>query len=294
MEIMKRILPILIVASLALTGCSKSSSDDPIKQIEEISVDKVKAKYISVLPELKDYAHAYEGMTKNKNYKVVVGRNDIDYMVAYIDASGKVYLKKTAQLDTSLKNKINTFRFYPSDVLTEGNAVLLMFEAPNITSPDQPIISFEVIFPNEDKLINVGRNLSNDANKYVYTITFTTKTVWFYSNGKLYMYDRSTGKIILETADIPHDLLKGALTSFFFENNKMILIEGGYSDLKIFCHSLTRSEGNYSTFWTGSISGKGNIAKEDIEITDDADYILIKLKGIAHIYKFKKVDGGLR
>ncbi|MEN5055173.1 hypothetical protein [Sphingobacterium kitahiroshimense] len=291
---MKRILPILIVASLAITGCSKSSSDDPVKQIEEIAVDKIKAKYISVLPELKDYAHAYEGMTKDKNYKVVVGRNDIDYMVAYIDASGKVYLKKTAQLDTSLKNKINSVRFYPSDVLTEGNAVLLMFEGPNVTSPGLLNISFEVIFPSEGKLINVGRNLSNDVDINVNSLTFTNKTVWFYSNGKIYMYDRSTGKIILETADIPHDLLKGTLTSFFFENNKMILIEGGYSDLKIFCHSLTRSEGHYSTFWTGSISGKCNIAKEDIEITDDADYILIKLKGIAHIFKLRKIDGGLR
>lgn len=291
---MKRILPILIVASLAITGCSKSSSDDPIKQIEEISVDKIKAKYISVLPELKDYAHAYEGMTKNKNYKVVVGRNDIDYMVAYIDASGKVYLKKTAQLDISLKNKINAVRFYATEVFTEGNAVLLMFEGPNVTSPGLLNISFEVIFPSEGKLINVGRNLSNDVDINVNSLTFTNKTVWFYSNGKIYMYDRSTGKIILETADIPHDLLKGALTSFFFEDNKMILIEGGYSDLKIFCHSLTRSEGHYSTFWTGSISGKGNIAKEDIEITDDADYILIKLKGIAHIFKLRKIDGGLR
>src|SRR5690606_10482748 len=113
-----------------------------------------------------------------------------------VDSSGKVYSKKTAHLDSSLKDKIGKIDSYPSEAFTEGNAIVLAFFEKNNTVPGQPtfldkFISFEIVYPHDGKLINIGRSLVNNENKYVNNLSFTNKTVSFYSNGRLYMYDRA-------------------------------------------------------------------------------------------------------
>ncbi|WON94774.1 hypothetical protein [Sphingobacterium sp. UGAL515B_05] len=287
---MKRFFPFILAASLAVTGCSKSDSPSPEPKTEqETKSDVIRDKFKWVLPELRDYTIINEGITKDKKYKVVVGSNETDLVIAYIDDIGKVAAKGYKKLSIDLKGKVGSIDFAPDNQIKQGDAAIIAFK----TVGGSKLLSYGVVYPHNTSINVIESKVTDDNNAYLLSLTFTNKTVWFLSNGKVNMFVRANGEKVLESGDTSVLLERSALAIFYFEENRMILIKNELGGFKVSCHPLTSASGNFVPFWEKSIKRNGDINKDNIVITDEPDNIVVTLTDDTSVYKFKKSNGEL-
>ncbi|MDR2275007.1 MAG: hypothetical protein LBF27_29125 [Sphingobacterium sp.] len=292
---MKRFFPFILLASLTITACSKNDSPDPDKQIAEIVTGaEIRDKYLFILPELKDYKHFTEGQSTNKKYKTIAANTDIDFIVGYIDDTGKLFSKRKFKIDSSLKGKIGQIHFM-GDNTSSDISILAISEKMKSDDPlSAPLVAaIELIYPNGNQLSNIGRTVTHDLFKYMNNTDLTYKTVYYYSNMKLFIFDRYTLSPILIDAEVPKELIINALDSHYYEDNKVIGIYDDAQTIKIKCFPIKSSSTPTLPLWENSIKGYIFPGNEKIEMTDDKDNVIIRLKEKNLVYKFKKSNGEL-
>lgn len=285
---MKRFFPFILAASLAVTSCSKNDGSGPEPKTEqEKKSDSIRDKFKWVLPELKDYNILNEGITKDKKYKIVVGSNETDLVIAYIDDIGKIAAKGYKKLTSELKGKVGNIDFAPDNQIKQGDAAIISFKEVG----SYKLLSYGVVYPHNTSINIIESKITDENNPYLLSLTFTNKTVWFLSNGKVNMFVRANGEKVLESGDTSILLERSALSIFYFEDNRMIVVKNELGGFKVSCHPLTSLSGNFVPFWEKSIKRNGNINKDNIIITDEPDNIVVTITDDTSIYKFKKSNG---
>lgn len=104
--------------------------------------------------------------------------------------------------------------------------------------PVHPVTAIELIYPNGNQLTNIGRTVIHDLFKYMTNTDLTYKTVYYYSNMKLFIFDRYTLSPILVDAEVPKDLIINTLDSHYYEDNKIIGIYDDAQTIKIKCFPI--------------------------------------------------------
>ncbi|MCW8314206.1 hypothetical protein K7A41_23475 [Sphingobacterium sp. InxBP1] len=293
---MKRFFPFILAASLAVTGCSKSDGPGDEKQIQEVKTGtNIRDKYVSLIPELKGYQHFAEGGTLNQKYKTIGALRGTDVLVVYIDASGKLFSTTKFKIDSKFIDKFGQLGFTvdnrtkPSDI-----ASLMFWEKLNSSGPTgSPIpVLYSIVYPNNGKLINVGIDVSNLEYKFVSNMNLTFQTFYCYNGNRILSFERNTGAKLLESP-INEAILSKSIASYYFEDNKFIVLYNENKDIVIKCFPININKGSQEPLWQNIIKDYGNLSDKDIDILDDKDNLTIKLISKKLEYRFKKSTGEL-
>lgn len=289
---MKRLLPIIFAASLTITSCSKNDSPtvNPPTE-EEVKSNAIRDKYIRLIPELKDYTDFEEGETKNKKYKTVVAFKDVDFFIAYIDDNGLVFRKKKWTIDSGLKGKVGKIDLYPGDRYygkDESSVIVLRQKGK-----DENLIGVEIVYPNGNELSKVGNKFDDVNNSYFGSLAFNNNSISFFSNKKVYIYNKSTTLNTLISDKLPETILSRAYAYLFLENMQFVLVEGNGQGLSITSYRLYNDKWDNTPVWEANIRNKENLNKTNVEISDTDSQIIITLKETKEQYKYLKNTGEL-
>lgn len=294
---MKRFFPFILAASLAVTGCSKSDGlGETEKPIQEVKTGTdIRDKYASLIPDLVKYQHFAEGGTLNQKYKTIAALRGTDVFVAYIDASGKLYSATNFKIDSKFIDRVVQLGFTvdnrtkPSDISS-----LLFLEQTNSNGlAGSPIpLLYSIVYPNNGKLVSVGIDVSNSEYKFVSNMNLTYKTFYCYNGGKFLNFERNTGAKLLESS-IKEAILSKSIASYYFEDNKFIVLYNENKDIIIKCFPINATQGSTEPLWQNTIKNYGILSDNDFDITDDQDNLTIKLISRKLEYKYKKSNGEL-
>jgi hypothetical protein len=291
---MKRFFPFILAASLTFTGCSKSGPVEPEKQIQEVKTGTdIRDKYASIIPELEKYQHFSEGSTLNFKYKTIGALRGTDVLVAYIDASGKLFSTTNFKIDSKFSDRIGQLGFTVDNKTKQSDIASLMFlEKLNSSGPTgSPIpVLYSIVYPNNDKLINADIDVSNLEYKFVSNMNLTYKTFYCYNGSRFLNFNRNTGSKILDTS-INESILSKNISSYYFEDNRMIALYNENNNIVIKCFPINIIQGSQEPLWQNTIKDYGILSDKDIDITDDQDNLTIKLISRKLEYKFKKSNG---
>ncbi|MEN5232298.1 hypothetical protein [Sphingobacterium faecium] len=290
---MKRILPVIFAISLALSGCSKSDGPgDTEKPIQEVKTGTdIRDKYISLIPDLQKYQHFAEGSTHNQKYKTIGALRGTDVLVAYIDASGKLFSKINFKIDFKSIDRIDQLNFTldnrtkPSDI-----ASLMFLEKLNTIGESTMPVFHSILYPNNDKLINVNIDVSNLEYKYVSYMNLSYKRFFCYNGSRLLSFNRDTGSL-LQNTEVPEDLLIRGITAYYYDDDRMIILYNDSGDIIIKCYDIKSANNSKEPIWQNTIYGNAYLGERGIDITDDQENIIIKLKTPGLEYKFHKSNG---
>ncbi|WP_286753086.1 MULTISPECIES: hypothetical protein [Sphingobacterium] len=293
---MKRFIPFVLAASLAIVGCGKSDgTGDTEKPIQEVKTGTdIRDKYISAISELQNYQHFAEGRTLNQKYKTIGALRGTDVLVAYIDASGKLFLMTKFKIDSKFIDKIGQIGFAvdgrskPSDI-----AALMFLEKLNSSGPTgSPMPAFySIVYPHNEKLVSVGIDVSNLDYKFISYMNLSYKTFYCYNGAWFLSFYKSTGAPLLQDTKIPEDFLMKSITAYYFEENRMIVLYNESGNLIVKCFPTKRPSDLTAPLWQNMINGYGYLGEKGIDISDDDDNLIIKLKEPNIQYKYRKSTG---
>lgn len=293
---MKRFFPFLLAASLAVTGCSKSDvSGETEKPIQEVKTGTdIRDKYVSLIPDLVKYQHFAEGSTLNFKYKTIAALRGTDVFIAYIDDSGRLFSTTSFKIDSKFINKIGQLGFTVDGTAKPSDIASLMFlEKLNSIGPTgSPIPAFySIVYPYNDKLVNVGIDVSNLDYKFISYMNLSYKTFYCYNGAWFLSFYKDTGAPLLQNTEIPQDFLMKSITAYYFEENRMIVLYNESGNIIVKCFPTKRPKDLTAPLWQNMINGYGYLGEKGIEITDDDKNLIIKLKEPKIEYKYRKSDG---
>ncbi|MNK30197.1 hypothetical protein D3C87_486120 [compost metagenome] len=293
---MKRFFPFILAASLAVTGCSKSDGpEDTEKPIQEVKTGTdIRDKYVSLIPDLNKYQHFAEGTTLNFKYKTIGALRGADVLVAYIDASGKLFSATKFKIDSKFIDKIGQLGFTVDNRTRPSDIASLMFlEKLNSSGPTgSPIpANYSIVYPNNDKLININIDVSDLQYKFLSYMNLSYKTFYCYNGTWFLSFYRDTGAPLLQDTKIPEDFLMKSITAYYFDENRMIVLYNLSGNLIVKCFPTKRPSDLTAPLWQNMINGYGYLGEKGIEITDDDKNLIIKLKEPKIEYKYRKSDG---
>jgi len=281
---MKRILPVLFAASLALSGCSKSSSDDPIKQIEETKTPEqiLLAKLEKALPEMKDYPIIGFNRLPNEGNYMIGGINNERYLFSLVSPENKVVAKLSKQLEVGVKGKYKKLIVSP----VKGFDDLFYF---SLISDSDIVNSGHLIIINVvDGTVYPIRDNDADMEKLV-RLSKSYEVISFISGGKLRLYSHK-GEL-LNTISSYIDVVEGG--KYVIINKDQLIKASIGSDSKIYLSNLNIHTpfGQTTTNWTKSFSilnwtpKTGETRNIELEISDDKENAIISYSA-----KGKKYD----
>lgn len=281
---MKRILPVIFAASLALSGCSKSSSDEPIKQIEETKTPEqiLMAKLEKALPEMKDYPILGVNRLSNEGNYMIGGINNERYLFSLISPENKVVAKLSKLLEVGAKGKYKKLIVSP----VKGFADLFYFSL--ISDSDIVNSSHLIILNVVDGTVYPIRDNDADMEKLV-RLSKSYEVISFISGGKLRLYSHK-GEL-LNTLSSYIDVVEGG--KYVIINKDQLIKASVGSDSKIYLSNLNIHTpfGQSTTNWTKSFSilnwtpKTGETRNIELEISDDKENAIV-----SYSVKGKKYD----
>lgn len=273
MKIISYILFIILIIS-----CNKQVLD------AGIPVDPLKEKYISLVPELKEFSRVKEGFNMLNEYFVVCASKDGKILICYLDLKERrVVYKEIFEAPSSLKSN-----FYIDTIISEGNqrehnSISL------ILSKDNPTLNVQmIIYTFEERLKEISIAFENKTFKKVSNLAFTHNAISFFIDKELFLYQKNTGHKLLSSKDTGIPIMKDPLAKLFLEGNKMVWIEWPLNDEQyknkgiVRCYPITSPDNTYKEIWSKTFpispsSGK-NIVTHQFFLSDNKDNIILKHK----------------
>lgn len=283
---MKRIFPVIFAASLALSGCSKSSPDEPIKQIEETKTqtDILKNKYKSYIPELVKYSIVSEYV--GSDFSAVVGSTETVFIVGFLEKS-KLSYKGTFKTDKNISSKIGSISVGNSN---HSESIIVNFNERQITPGlNQPlkILASELVYKNSDQLLNITQLKTDNFEVPFASLKFNYNVISFFEGNQVKVYDRWTGTKMTETSNIDIRYLNNQLGYLFYDRNKLSIMKDSQKGLIIETH-LIDGFGQQTQPLKELTVDNLPPGFNDVTLTDDKDdFIIVRKTG--KIYKVNKI-----